>query len=265
MLNNSILEDLSIYSKEFTLGKGSAACLLVHVLGCGPIQMRELAENLSKWGFTARGILLPGHCGNSGSLALSTLHDWIEKVEYEYHCLKSEYEDVVVVGFSLGALLALQLALKHPIERIILMGIPIFIIREYLPINSLIKFCKKFIKRVKTIKRKCYMESDTYSGYLHQPIETHYSLQTLHELGQIIDTVKPRLKDIKSQSLIIHSKKDMIAAPASARYLIEHLGSTDKRLVWLEQSHHLVMYDDEKWVVLNAIKEFLLENKKGYL
>ena len=49
----------------------------------------------------------------------------------------------------------------------------------------------------------------------------------------------------------------MIAAPASARYVIKHLGSTDKRLVWLERSHHLIMYDDEKDVVFGAIKEFL--------
>ena len=117
MPNNTILDNLAVYGEEFTLGNGSTACLLVHGLGCGPIQMRELAENLCDWGFTARGILLPGHCGNRGGLALSTLNDWIEKVEYEYRHLKSEYEDVLVVGFSLVALLTLQLALKHPIKK----------------------------------------------------------------------------------------------------------------------------------------------------
>ena len=70
-----------------------------------------------------------------------TLHDWMEKVEFEYRQLKSEYKDVVVIGFSLGALLTLQLALHHPIERIILMGTPLFLIREYLPINALIGVC----------------------------------------------------------------------------------------------------------------------------
>ncbi|HAB52271.1 MAG TPA: carboxylesterase, partial [Ignavibacteriales bacterium] len=49
-----------------------------------------------------------------------------------------------------------------------------------------------------------------------------------------------------------------IAAPASARYLIKHLGSADKRLVWLEQSHHLMMYDDEKDKVFRAVREFLV-------
>lgn len=102
------------------------------------------------------------------------------------------------------------------------------------------------------------MESEAYTGYLHQPINGHYLLQTLHEIKQIIRDIKPRLKEIRSAALVMHSKKDMIAAPASARYVIKHLGSTDKRLVWLERSHHLIMYDDEKDKVFRAVKEFLV-------
>jgi carboxylesterase len=257
MPNNTILDNLAVYGEEFSLGHGNAACLLVHGFGCGPIQMRELAEFLSKLGFTARGILLPGHCGNSSDLALSTLHGWQEKVESEYCQLKSEYNEVAVIGFSLGALLTLQLALKYPIERIILMGTPIFIIREYLPIHSLIRVCKIFIKKVKTWKRRCYIESEAYTGYLHQPVDTHYPLQTLHEIKQIIKAIKPKLRDIRSRTLVIHSKKDLIAAPASARYVMKHLGSAYKRLVWLDRSHHLMMYGNEKKAVFNAVKEFL--------
>ena len=181
----------------------------------------------------------------------------MEKVEFEYRQLKSEYKEVVVIGFSLGALLTLQLALHHPIGRIILMGTPLFLIREYLPVNALIGVCRIFLKKVKTWKKRCYIESEAHTGYLHQPINSHFPLQAFHEIKQIITTIKPRLKDIKSAALIIHSKKDMVAAPASARYVIKHLGSTDKRLVWLERSHHLIMYDDEKDVVFEAIKEFL--------
>lgn len=156
MQNNSVLNDLSLYGKEFTLGHGNVACLLIHGFCCGPIQMRELAESLCKWGFTARGILLPGHCKNRGGLALNSHNDWKEKVESEYHQLKTKYKEVVVIGFSLGALLTLQLAIKYPIERIVLMGTPMFMIREYLPIHSLIRVCNNFVKRIKALKRRCY-------------------------------------------------------------------------------------------------------------
>lgn len=257
MQHNSVLSDLSLYSREFTLGHGSTACLLIHGFGCGPIQMRELAENLCKWGFTARGILLPGHCGNTGGLSLNSHHDWKEKVESEYCQLKTKCRDVVIIGFSLGALLTLQLAIKYPVARIVLMGTPLFIIREYLPVHSLIRICKNFMKRVKTWKRRCYMEAEGYTGYLHQPVDTHFSIPALYGLTEIITAVGLGLKDVKSSALVIHSKKDLIAAPASARYVMKHLGSDNKRLVWLEKSHHLVMYDNEKDVVFSAIKEFV--------
>jgi carboxylesterase len=258
MLDNSILEDLSIYSEEFTLGNGSTACLLIHGLGCGPIQMRELAECLCKWDFTARGILLPGHCGEDiENLELISGHDLREKVEYEYQQLKEEYENVVVIGFSLGALLTLQLAMKYPIEKIILMGTPVFILHECMPLNGLIDLFRIFVRRLKTIKKTCYMETDRYSGCLYQPIESYYSLQTISEINQMIETIKPRLKEVKSSALVIHSKRDLIAAPSSARYVVKHLSSAEKQLVWLERSHHLMMYDEEKDVIFQAIKEFV--------
>ncbi|MEP9410540.1 MAG: alpha/beta fold hydrolase [Candidatus Brocadia sp.] len=257
MQRNSILNDLSLYSREFILGHGDTACLLIHGFGCGPIQMRELGENLCRWGFTARGILLPGHCGNEGGLSPNVHYAWEKKVESEYCQLKTGYRNVVIIGFSLGALLTLQLAIKYQTERIILMGTPLFIIWEYLPIHSLIRICRNFIKKIKTWKRRCYMESEEYTGYLHQPVDNHFSIQALYGLTEIITAVNSRLMDVRSPALVIHSKKDLIAAPASAQYVMHHIGSVSKRLVWLEQSHHLMMFDDEKETVFRAIKEFV--------
>lgn len=257
--HKQILNDLSLYGAEFTLNShGDSACLLVHGLGCGPIQMRELAENLCKWGFTARGILLPGHCENTDDVTLRSPCDWERKVEFEYWQLKKTYKHVTVIGFSLGALLALQLAVKYSIERMVLMGTPMFMVREYLPIDSLIAFCKVFTRKIRTWRRRCYMESVGYTGYLFQPINNYYSLQVLHEIAEIARKLKPGLKEVRSATLIIHSKKDFIAAPVSARYLMEHLGSADKRLRYLHQSHHLVMYSVERNSVFNAIREFLI-------
>ena len=252
--------NLSLFGKEFTVGHGNRACLLLHGFGCGPIQMRELGEILSTWGFTARGILLPGHCETNNSFTSVTFHDWQKKVEAEYLQLTYNYKEVVVIGFSLGALLTLHLASHYPIERTILLSTPLFIIRKYLPMNCLIDVCKIFIKRVKPLRRRYYIESEAYSGHVHFPIETHFPLQAVYELKQLMNTVKPRLKDIRSSTLVIHSRKDITSAPASAHYVLKHLGSSDKRIVWLKRSHHVVMYDQERHVVFEAIRAFLLEN-----
>lgn len=258
-LHKEILSDLSLYGEEFMLGYGNTACLLIHGFGCGPIQMRELAENLCRWGFTARGILLPGHCKNMGGYSSTAHHDWIAKVETEYRQLRKVYRRVIVVGFSLGALLTLQLSMQYSPEKIILMGTPLYLIRKYLPIPSVIRICRNFIKRVKTWKRVCYMESEGYTGYLHQPADTHFSIPALYGLTEILSTVNVGLQEVKSPALVIHSKKDLLAAPESAQHVMRHLGSDCKRLVWLERSHHLVMYDKEKDRVFGAIKEFMTD------
>src|SRR3970040_1060411 len=99
--NTVILDDLSLYAEEFTVGRGRTACLLIHGLGGGPIQMRELAEALAPLNITTRGIWLPVHCCSYEDLEGVSSKDWYKKVEDEYVKLKEEYEDVAVVGFSL--------------------------------------------------------------------------------------------------------------------------------------------------------------------
>ncbi|MCF6148374.1 MAG: hypothetical protein E3K37_06915 [Candidatus Kuenenia sp.] len=59
--------------------------------------------------------------------------------------------------------------------------------------------------------------------------------------------------------LLIHSKGDTITAPAGAKGVMKRIDSKHKQLVWLERSHHLIMYDRENDTVLNAMKDFLLE------
>ena len=100
-------------------------------------------------GLHRQGYTSPGHCVDTSDIARSPLHEWEEKVASEYFQLKSKHHKVVVIGFSLGALLALQLAIKYPVESIIVMGAPIYLIRRYLPINGLIRISKMFLEKVK--------------------------------------------------------------------------------------------------------------------
>ena len=124
MSDNSILYDLTLQRGIYP---GSWSCGVSARAWTGQANPdAELAEDLREWGFTARGILLPGHCGNTDGLALSTLHDWREKVEVEYRQLKTNTKMSLLSDFPLGALLTLQLALHYPIERIVLMGTPYF-------------------------------------------------------------------------------------------------------------------------------------------
>lgn len=254
-----ILNDLSLYAEEFTIGEGRAACLLIHGLGCAPIQMRELAEALASLGITARGILLPGHCSSHyEDLEAVSNKDWLKKVKDEYLKLKKEYESVTVVGFSLGALLALKLAVNNPIKKVVVMGAPIFIIRRYLPMNGIIKLWSSFFQKVKVTHGHWPISTEAFSGFIRLPTYSYFPMSSLLTLTELINTIRCELNRIRSPILIIHSKRDFAASPSSATYISKYVSSSEKKLVWLKQSHHLVMHDREKETVFEVTKEFLL-------
>lgn len=257
-----VIEDLALYSEEFTLGKGPRACLLIHGLGCGPIQMKELAEHLSLAGFTTRGILLPGHCSSPEALEGVSWQDWEEKVEREYMKLKGEYRSVSVIGFSVGGLLALRLGTKHALDKIISLGAPLFIIREYFPFKKLLFITEKLFSRIKTVRKKWFIQSGELSGFLRFPTVSHYPITTIKAMGELIRITKVDLERIKSPLLVVHSRKDMVAAPFSAFYIMHYAGSQDKRLVWLNRSDHLMMFDKEKALLFHAVKEFMERDTK---
>jgi esterase/lipase len=88
--------------------------LLVHGLGASPFQMHDLAHAFAQTCYRARAILLPGHGTVPGDLATVDADDWRAAVQAGAASFKSQVDDLVLVGFGLGASLALDYALTAP-------------------------------------------------------------------------------------------------------------------------------------------------------
>ncbi|HHT9119939.1 MAG TPA: alpha/beta hydrolase, partial [Candidatus Hypogeohydataceae bacterium YC41] len=257
-----LIKDISLYRREFRLGNGPRACLLIHGLGCGPIQMRELAERLALSGFTVRGILLPGHCEDTEALGAAHWQDWYNKVEKEYMALRQNFEHVSVVGFSIGGLLALKLSSHHPVDRMVSLAAPMFIISEHFPFNKLLGVTEKFFTKIKTIRRRWPIHSREIKGHLILPTVSHFPIATIKTLGELIRVTNMSLEDVRSPLLVVHSRKDLVAAPFSAFYIYHYAGSSEKKLVWLRHSNHLMMFGREKALLFKTVRSFLKADYK---
>ena len=55
---------------------------------------------------------------------------------------------------------------------------------------------------------------------------------------------------------MLHGRNDVAASPAAADLALIQMGSTDKRLVWLERSNHHVFWDYDAEQVMREIVEF---------
>jgi esterase/lipase len=92
--------------------------LLVHGLNDTPFSMWDLAGRFAKECYLVRGILLPGHGTIPGDLLTIGLSDWREAVARGVDSFKGEADRVTIVGFDLGANLALDTALRLQGQRI---------------------------------------------------------------------------------------------------------------------------------------------------
>src|SRR5687768_7646312 len=96
----------------FELGRGEDACLLLHGFTGSPWDVRPLGEALAARGLYVRAIQLPGHGSTPEALLQVTRQDWLRAAAQALLSLR-EYRRTFVVGLSMGALLALRLAVDY--------------------------------------------------------------------------------------------------------------------------------------------------------
>jgi Alpha/beta hydrolase family len=95
-------------------GRHAQAALLIHDLGGTPYEMRDLGRALAEHCYLVRAILLPGHGTVPGDLLEISYREWIDATRSAVAGLAGKAERLVLVGFGLGAPLAIQQALSHP-------------------------------------------------------------------------------------------------------------------------------------------------------
>nr|WP_237711554.1 alpha/beta fold hydrolase [Paracidovorax oryzae] len=89
--------------------------LLIHGLTGTPNEMRLLAKGLHRAGFTVLAVQLAGHCGTQDDLIATRWQDWVASARRGAdRLMQLTGQPVVACGLSMGALLALALAIERP-------------------------------------------------------------------------------------------------------------------------------------------------------
>ena len=105
-----------IKPSHFKLPGGRSGVLLIHGLTGTPTEMRFVGNGLNRAGFTVHGMQLAGHCGDASDLLATGWRDWYASACEAAEELRSRVDHLFVAGLSMGALLALMLAIDRPGE-----------------------------------------------------------------------------------------------------------------------------------------------------
>jgi carboxylesterase len=232
--------------------KNQLGCLLIHGFTSHRSSLEAVIPELDKRHISWHYPILAGHGTKPKDLEKVTWEMWQQDVENGYQYLAAASQKIIVIALSMGTLLAMELAAKHPetVAGLVLLSPCLHFhskLTRYTP--ALTKFVKKF-PNASVAKFSSILQAKKDLGYLWFPTCAfkHYWLRAQH-----FDSV---LEKIHQPVLIIQPKNDKIASPSGAEHIYKTIPASDKKMVWLEKSGHELLLDIETTTVLNHIFSF---------
>jgi carboxylesterase len=210
-----------------------------------------VGDYLHQSGLTISGPRLPGHGTTIEDLNRRSWQDWTDHVQSALTDLQARCETVFVAGLSMGALLALYLAAHRPDLAGTIAYSPATIPADR---RSMLAPMLKYV--IRQVPKGADNLSNPQARARIWSYEAWPSAGT-HELMKLAKGVKHLLPQITCPVLIIYSTADETIHPNSASLTYRRLGSTDKELVTLHHSGHVITVDSEWEVVARHTYQFI--------
>lgn len=238
------------------VGDGDVGVVCVHGFTGTPYEVRYLGEQLARAGFQVHGPRLPGHGTSLADLDATRWQDWADAVEDAFDTLRMLCRKVVVVGQSLGGLLALHLASRRPdITAVASLAAPLWLdglggrvarLAERgtfarLPLRSIPKFSGSDVRDA-----RARAENPCYDAI---------PLRGLGELMRFMRVVDASLTAIQQPVLVMHATQDHTAPVACAYHIARRARAIRTRI--LPQSYHLIAVDVERDIVAKEVIDFV--------
>ncbi|MCI5150205.1 MAG: alpha/beta fold hydrolase [Candidatus Electrothrix sp. MAN1_4] len=232
------------------------AILLLHGFGGSPHDFRPLIDQLPE-NYTVSAPVLPGHSlGNSKELSRYNRLDWRNAAQENTHNLLERHHEIILCGFSLGGLVALDIAPDFPVHAVILINpytsIPY---KPYyiLPVELWVDLLNPFIPYSKKIHSGQINFPDGRKRY--EPSYWHISLKAYKELQFYSDIISNKTKPLKTNVYFHFSKEDGVSSPEKMLELASKMNIRKERIYIWPHSNHNLLYDfDSKDAIDQIIK-----------
>jgi carboxylesterase len=241
-------------AEPFLFPGGPVGCLLIHGFTGTPKEMRSLGEHLAGVGYSVLGIRLTGHATRTEDILRARWRDWLADVEDGFTLLSGTCDRVVVMGLSMGGILALTFAAGRPVSGVVAMSTPYTlpsrlgrILRPIAPVLSLVW---PYVRKGKPD----WHDPEVGRDHLDYPVNP---TRAAAELDDLLAEMRRRLPSVTAPCLLMASRGDATVTPDHLQAIRDHLGSRDLDVVWVEDSGHVITRDRERGRVFAAAASFV--------
>jgi carboxylesterase len=237
----------------FFFDGGETGCLLIHGFTGTTSSMKPMGEYLAERELTVLGPRLPGHGTNVEDMGRWSYNHWTRAVEVALEEISEICSRVFVGGLSMGGTLTLYLGErgKESVAGLMPICAPVFLKNPTLKLVPLLK---------RIIKTFPGPGNDIKDPDVEEVAYEKLSVNALHEMVKLMSLVGRNLERITAPIRIFQAREDHVVPPPNAPHIFGSVSSTDKELIWLDNSYHVATLDFDKEIIFEESYNFIRES-----
>lgn len=223
-------------------------CLCIHGFTGAPYEVEPIADYLQQhtdWKIIVP--LLPGH-GETLSLKDCAYTEWIDCAELALQEMCEECEEVYVIGFSMGGLIAAYLTARYSISKLVLLSAAV----KYINLKQIKEDVQEMAR---DLRKKQLHENELFLRYREKLMITPPA--AAHQFQKVVRLARPELKKITTPVFIAQGTKDGIVPVTSADYIYKHVSSAERHLYYSREAKHLICHTGNKEELFEKVFTFL--------
>lgn len=214
----------------------SIGILFLHGFSGGPYEIEPFATYLKGNGHYE--IMMPTFSGHGETLILKgyKAKHWLMEAELAYRQLAKKVDEVVVVGFSMGGLIAMYLAIRYPVKKLVLLSAA----AKYVSPSQLVRDLKGVAADA---IHGAVNENKLFQHYVYKLRNVPFTATV--EFMKVVQLVDPYIEKITCPVFIVQGKQDGIVPSQTAQYVFSKLTVNEKEIYLSETGKHLICYCDD--------------------
>ncbi|MDD5128834.1 MAG: alpha/beta hydrolase [Candidatus Omnitrophica bacterium] len=257
-------------------------CFLIHGLTGTAKEMGAIAQRLNKQGFSVAAPMMLNHNKSISCLKKTTWQELYNAIRTEFLKYSGKYENIFVAGLSFGALIGIMLTHEFPdkVKALNCFSPTLFYdgwgnpkSRIFLPLiyKTPLKYWLYFKEeypyglkneRLRSKVENFYKDADLFDyskvhlyGYPVIPVSC------MHQNSLLAKKVISILKDIKTPIQLLQAREDDVTSPKNSYCIYNRVQSQEKKIVFLEDSYHIITADQERDKVAEETAAFFERHK----
>ena len=239
--------------------EGRAPCVVaLHGFGGTVAELRPLLDAVASAGYAVDAALLAGHGARVEQLQDVGFDGWVDGARARMRAAREKHGRVVLLGFSLGSLVAMQLASEEPegLAGLVVLG-------NALTLHAIMRVPLGLWHRTGRPMPDVYLLKPLAGDLVDKSAMGSVVTYDRHPVRAALEVylagvrVRERVGRIECPTLVLHGRRDRVCPWKNAVWLAEHLGARDVSVRLFEKSAHVLACDGERDAVAGEVVRFL--------